>query len=193
MNGTCPPCDFGWEGNITCLRCGRIDESRYLVNAVEFVDGQATSSCASSAAHPAVRYTDLSSKASEGGKVHEMFTTLVSQLGISSGYAEPAMRVWVLARQKQFISGRRRELVVGAAVYVACRMPAANHVEAPAVKLSDIASKLGFDVGGQDVKNLNSTYRALSELWKAAGDDADPESKVSVAAPAAADAETYIR
>jgi hypothetical protein len=161
MSHVCESFDVDTGGNLCCTDCGKLSDGGglNLVSEVEFFQSKASSSAVAAE----VRHDALCSKASEGFKVHEQMLTLASRLRVSAGYVETAKQVWVLARQRQFLSGRPRETVTAACIYLACRLPAAQHTQPPALRLSDVAAEAQVEP-----KQLSQTYLKLAELWKQA-------------------------
>lgn len=152
------------DGHI-CTDCGKMCESdaNQFVADVDFFDGRASSALAGGSA-TTVQFDELSSKAVEGFRIHEVFVTTASQFKLDDSLVESGKRIFTLAREKNILHGRQRECVVGACLYLACRLAAVSsqHVQPVAICLADISK------GAQlNPTRLKSTYKVLAELWKA--------------------------
>lgn len=157
-NMNCPSCkcsDIDYNdssGEAVCTNCGTVLEENGIVSSVEFqesstgaasVIGQYVSNTASGgygAVSASGRHFSQESRDSTLQKAKRKISNLAGMMHLGTHVADAAHRIFVLALQSDFTSGRKSDNVVAACLYIICRKDKHPHL------LIDFADRLQTNV-----------------------------------------------
>lgn len=162
------------RADYSCTNCGFVVEDSAIVSEIQFQDSAAGVSSAVGSFVPSSGVSGLSQSAVSGrqggfggrpggpaGESRELsvlqakriIRLVGNQLKLNEHVMDSAQLLYKLALQNNFVQGRSRRIVVGAAVYIVCRREKTPHM------LLDVAEALQ-----EDMYSVGKTYLRLASL-----------------------------
>lgn len=142
----CPSCSCNEieyndaSGEAVCINCGTVLEENGIVSSIEFAEsasgsasviGQYVSSTSGNAFGPVApsgRHFSRESREATLMAGRQKISQLAGQLHLGAHYIDSAHRLFMMALQRNFTSGRKSQNVIAACLYVVCRREKSPHL-----------------------------------------------------------------